>query len=368
MMKKHITCLATLLFLLPLSAKDEVGTNSLRDKIDKFNNASPGVINAGDTNSTPAAPATPTGPSRETGPAAANEIARLVENACQDGAFIICQPFDAVDNQGEHYGGPNGEEEAGKTYSIGFFIDGGYLFTPEALEPWKFDSSNFNRITELAQADGLSISGSLLGKTTMADQSKKPSYESISFDATNYGNVYPGRLYSMAESSDNFADGFFPFREEGELHGYIVWYLLGSPTQDLAKDTRLQARAIPHTINLTDKLEEVYPLDCRFDNPLGAIYVVPYSPGIGRYYFYLYGVASKQPDGKWGLVFPFEDPNKVFDKQQGIAPQAIEAPKEKPKHESTLSQFRKRTQKPAPEEQPDEPAFPAQEESKAPEN
>lgn len=351
-MKKLLICLVAAATLLPLSAKTPKGENSrdlktkieeggglLNDPMPQNGSESNGSSTGTDANN-PAVQSAPAAPAYN----AANDIARLVENACKDGAFIICQPFDGVDSTGEHYGA--GDSDAvGQTYSVGYFIDGGYLFTQEALKPWLFDTTELDK----AQAEGLDLTGSLLGKTQMAEQSQNPTYEVIAFDADNCGLVYPGKLYSMEEDSDNFLDGFYPFREKGELDGYVVWYMLNTPDQDLGKDTRLQVRAVPRKIKLTDKLEETYPIESYAKNNVGAIYVVPYSPGIGRYYFYLYGVGTKTADGKWELVFPFDDPNKVFDRQQSIKVAETEETPEEPKVENPSSHFKRKFVKKEPE-------------------
>lgn len=247
-----------------------------------------------------------------------NDLMDLVKQACRNGVFIIRQPYGIVDSNGDFYALEDGKLEVGATYSPGYYIRGGYLFTDEALSPWNHDTT-FNDIVEPG------MMGRLIDATSSALLFSGAEYDSIPFNAASRGNVYPGLLYSMRDNSAFASDGFYASSEPGDLDGFLIW-LMKSPVQDLSADTDLMVTAVRKPITTSDDPARTYPLGKGATNAIGAIYVTPEITGVGRIDLYLQGVGIEK-DGQWSLIFPFTDFSKVFDTEQ-----AVKLPANEPEH------------------------------------
>lgn len=238
-----------------------------------------------------------------------NDFSDLIKQACRLGVFVIRQPYGVVDNNGDFYALEEGKQEIGATYSPGYYIKGGYLFTEASLSPWNYDPT-FSDLVDPG------LMGSLLNKTTSADLSAEAEYDDITFTASSRGNVYPGLLYSMPDKSPFAADGFYASSEPGDHDGYIVW-LTKTSSQDLSTDTDLMITVSRKPMTVTDDPAKLYFLGRGVTNAVGVIYVTPEITGVGRVDLYLQGVGVEK-DGEWSLIFPFTDFSKIFDEEQAV--------------------------------------------------
>lgn len=270
--------------------------------VEGFLNGEESTPAAADTPETPASPVAPV-----TTLTAANDdsFTDLIKEACKIGMFVIRQPYAAIDEEGNIYVMEADTKEIGATYSLGFYIEGGYLFGNRALYPWKYDPKATSGFTP-----------ALTGDCEMADLSATPDYEPVTFDVTNTGNVYPGLIGSTRVNSIFFTGGFDLSRQDGEQNGYLVW-ALATPGQDFAKNTELSLIIEPKKFNVNEDPAHRYDLGTGYRNALGAIYVIPGVSGVGKFNLYLQGVALQpEADGKWQLVMPFGDQENIFDKTQ----------------------------------------------------
>ncbi len=255
-----------------------------------------------DAGKTPAGKDTPIGYSLD------NDIADLVKQACKLGVFVIRQPYGVTDGTTD-YELEEGKLEVGVTYAPAYYIRGGYLFTDLTLSPWNHDPA-FHELVEPG------MTGKLIGATTSADLSTGAEYDSIPFNPSSRGNVYPGLLYSMRDNSAFASDGFYASSEPGDQEGYIVW-IIKSPSQDLSADTDLMITATRKPMKVEDDPAKQYPLGRGVTNAVGALYVTPEITGVGRVDLYLQGVGVED-DGQWSLIFPFRSFSKIFDKEQAV--------------------------------------------------
>lgn len=245
-----------------------------------------------------------------------NDLADMVKQACRLGVFVIRQPYGVTDSDGTDYELEDGKLEIGVTYAPAYYIRGGYIFTDQSLSPWAHDPS----FADLVEPG---MMGKLLDATTSADLSTGAEYDSIPFNASSRGNVYPGLVYSMRDESAFSSDGFYASSEPGDIDGYIVW-IIKSPTQELSTDTDLIISAVRKPMTVEDDPAKVYPLGRGVTNAVGAMYVTPEITGVGRIDFYLQGIGVEK-DGEWSLVFPFRDFSKIFDKEQAVKAPAEES-------------------------------------------
>lgn len=236
-----------------------------------------------------------------------DELAKLIKEACRYGVFVIRQPYGGTDNDGYIVEKEEGNPELGVSYSVAYYIKGGYLFTDRAMRPWKYDK-------EMQQYIGVEFNPNLLDTTKAAYLSSKATFITKTFNKDKAGNVYPGYLYSMPDNSDLSSDGFIVKREKGELDGYLVWLII-TPNQDLSKDTDLSLTIDRKRITVGDKPEEFHNLGTGYTNAVGAFYIVPEVTGVGQLSFAIHGIGV-QKDNAWQLVFPFGKEGTIFDKEQ----------------------------------------------------
>lgn len=301
------------------------GTGHLQS-VDKFLNGGekaddPENVDSADAAvDTPAAPAAAKAPAVETPKPESrdrkDEIVSLVEQSVAPGVFIIRQGFGYVDKEGTPYVTTvdnEDTEEFGSSYSLGIYLPGGYLFFESALTPWQFDPS----YEEYKSPD---LFGNLLGNTSYAYLGPGSEFAPIAFDKDKRGNVYPGYLYSMRDNSPFADDGMTIGREAGEQEGYIVW-IVKKGDRPISENTDLMLMASKKTVKVSDDPAELYKLDYPVKNAVGCMFVVPDMPRIGQVNFILQGVGVQQADGKWSLIFPFADPDKVFDAEQAVKAQ-----------------------------------------------
>lgn len=244
----------------------------------------------------------------------------LIKKACAEGAIIIRQPYVVVDASGAEIALEN-ENDFGHSCSLGIRVIGGYVFGPQAMNPWDYDS-------EFEANKNPGDRPKLMAPTKFAELGDEAEYNVIEFSGSKAGHILPGSLYSMRDPMSIDGDGFLTTRSTGSVKGYIVWFC-NPGNKDLDKTTALQLSVIPYTYDIDKDLSKLYDLPDKYvKNPLGAIYVVPEVTATSQVNFNLYGVGI-QEKGEWKMLFPFADDVDIYDMKPIISVLAEPVPDNK---------------------------------------
>lgn len=244
----------------------------------------------------------------------------LIKKACAEGAIIIRQPYVVVDASGAEIALEN-ENDFGHSCSLGIRVIGGYVFGPQAMNPWDYDS-------EFEANKNPGDRPKLMAPTKFAELGDEAEYNVIEFSGSKAGHILPGSLYSMRDPMSIDGDGFLTTRSTGSVKGYIVWFC-NPGNKDLDKTTALQLSVIPYTYEIDKDLSKLYDLPDKYvKNPLGAIYVVPEVTATSQVNFNLYGVGI-QEKGEWKMLFPFADDVDIYDMKPIISAPADPVPDNK---------------------------------------
>lgn len=213
----------------------------------------------------------------------------LVEQAIANGIVLVEQSYQLSDTTGKYYG-RYGEDEFGKTTSIGIRVDSGMVVTDLAVTPWNFDE-NFNRYRDSYTPK--------LYQTHVYNFGDSASVDSVQFE---YAAIAEG-LFFTKSSSD--VDGYKPKKYNGSQDGWTAWVYkekdadgehIGSYKYLIVK----QKHQFPAKI---ESLSVQAPQDGK--EYVGGVFIVPEQTAVGQLTFFLAGIAIYDYDKEsWMLTMP----------------------------------------------------------------
>ncbi len=222
---------------------------------------------------------------------------QLIEDAIRSGLILYTHSYQLQDTTTLQKYGRNGQDDFGKSYSIGIRVKDGFVIADNALVPWLYDG-NFDRYRNAYRP--ISHKGQLrvIRDTTVHD------CNILNDIVESYHNT-PFHRVSFPCSHDNH--GFSIDTIPGSKAGWLVWIIsdnkidipdsLHSESYMIFKREMLvQHDSVKQTIDAPQTEKKIW----------GGIYITPIQTDIGQISFFLTGILSKaEDDNKWLLYTPF---------------------------------------------------------------
>jgi hypothetical protein len=220
---------------------------------------------------------------------------QLIEEAVQDGIFIVRQQYQLMDTTAEtpEYWGLNGALHFGASYSLGVKTTKGYYLDRKAVYPWLYDD-NFD---EYRDSDKFAPVISQTGVRHLDSLA----YRAIAFNDKSTTAVADSQFYYVDDSA-TFGRGFIEDNTAGEKKGWLVW-AVSEKTMQTVPDTVNVSMLIYRTeLNFVNEQTE-YEIKKPSTNKtiLGGIYVLPETTDIGVITVKLCGTLLLKDD-KWEVV------------------------------------------------------------------
>ena len=214
---------------------------------------------------------------------------------CSDSAFFLSRQSFQLSNKktGELYG-LNNKNEFGTETSLGVKVQGGYILTDKAIQPWKYNGKFKSYEDEY---------NPVLCNSEYSEFAGDTKFDSLDIPQSETCTLLPYSLYLV--TSNRFSDrGFAIDSTGGEKDGWVIWACLGG-NDGLGKSAKLELVCYSMPLN-SDEKEGI-----SIDTPdvarvLGGIYVNPVRTNIGTLQFSICGVMIEK-DGKWNIQFPFKN-------------------------------------------------------------
>lgn len=224
---------------------------------------------------------------------------QMVESAIRNGIFILSQDYQLKDTTTNEYFGRNGQEEFGKTFSLGIKVEKGYCYLDPVQRPWLYDN-NFERYRASHVPQ--------IYKTRFKEFTDSLMTECASFNLKKSVELYPETVYYMPDPISFKGQGFHTDSTPGNKQGWVVWVVVDkpltatTPSDSIAyliyrKELDVKADSLKYAINVPTTTQTV----------IGGIFVEPVQSQIGQLTFNLIGVITPEGD-KWNILTPFKQP------------------------------------------------------------
>lgn len=238
---------------------------------------------------------------------------QLVEEAIKNGIIIVRQSYQLEDTVSHQRFGRYGNEEFGKTYSLGIKVDGGIVLNKKAVHPWEYDE-NFTRY----QASHRPIN-----IKTEIKELKDSIFSNVKFNVDSISSEAP---VAILLDSLTFAGNGFEVSSYSRLtEGWIVWITSSTEIQYCDSVTVSAPLIYKKKIEFnTDSIS--YPVDLpqTLNKVWGGIFLVPEQTQIGQLTFNLAGVLIDCPNGEW-ILFPIKE-EPIIEVSQNVGEELTPSP------------------------------------------
>lgn len=225
---------------------------------------------------------------------------------------LVEQMYQLKDSKGNVYG-LNGNEEFGRTYSLGFVTEEGLVVTDKAIRPWDYDSiyhqyKNDKNYEPVLYETDIMLFGE---KDTVRMECTEESFKNIGSGLFMMPCLHPNGGLALSDTT-------------GKVDGWMVWAM--HPTSnEMSKDLDYHVYVV-HTqaVNVKDNDFVVNPPQ-NMERTIGGFFVVPHITKVGCVSFELCGMANKLGDD-WRLQ-SIVHPKKKSEEKQPKAGTDEEKPK-----------------------------------------
>ena len=238
---------------------------------------------------------------------------QLIEDAIRSGLVLYTHSYQLQDTTTLQKYGRNGQEDFGKSFSVGIKVKNGFIFNDIAMTPWLFDS-NFERYRNEYRPISHKARMRVIRDSTFCDcqvfKEVIDSYHNTPFNRVKY-------------TEPTECIGFDLDTIPGTKTGWLVWVLsddaidspdsLHSETYMIyRKELSFQADTVKQSIEAPQTDKHIW----------GGIYVTPKQTDIGQIKFFLTGMAYHEKDESWSLYSPFlkEEEEQLPENQDVLTP------------------------------------------------
>lgn len=219
---------------------------------------------------------------------------QLVEEAIKNGIVIVRQSYQLEDTVSNQRFGRYGNEEFGKTYSLGVKVDGGIVLNNKAICPWNYDE-NFVRYQDTHRPVNI--------KTEIREL-KDSIFSNVKLNIDSIASDDP--IANLPDSIIFSGNGFDVFSYSKPTDGWIVWITSSEEIQH-CDSVGIEAPLI-YKKKIEFNTDSVsYPIERpQTQNKVwGGIFVVPEQTEIGQLTFKLAGVMTEKDGGNW-VLYPIK--------------------------------------------------------------
>lgn len=215
---------------------------------------------------------------------------QLVEEAIKNGIVVIRQSYQLEDSVSHQRFGRYGNEEFGKTYSLGVKVEGGILLENKAIRPWNYDE-NFVRYQDSHRPVNIK---------TEVKELKDSVFSNAKLNVDSVVSNDP--IANIPDSLTFSGKGFEVFSYSKPTDGWIIWITSSDEIHHCdsvvvqspliyKKKIEFNPDSISYSIELPQTPNKVW----------GGIFVVPEQTEIGQLTFKLAGVMVEEVSGEWNL-------------------------------------------------------------------
>lgn len=220
---------------------------------------------------------------------------QLVEQAVKNGIVIVRQSYQLEDTVSHQRYGRYGNEEFGKTYSLGIKVDGGIVLDKKAFRPWVYDQ-NFTRYQASHRPVNI--------KTEIRELNDSV-FSVAKFNIDSVSSENPATF--LPDSLTFAGNGFEPSSYSKPTEGWLVWITSSaeiqycdsvpiSPPMIYRKQIEFNADSTSYPVESPQTASKVW----------GGIFVVPEQTQIGQLTFKLAGTLIDDSNDGWKL-FPLKE-------------------------------------------------------------
>lgn len=248
------------------------------------------------------------------------EAEDLIKKTNGKALAVVEQMYLLKDKKGNVYG-LNGNEEFGKTYSLGIVTDGGLIVTDKAVHPWNYDP-NYDQYKNDKSYEPV------LYETDIKSFGEK---QPVRMECTEDAPMILGNGFSIMSCFQN-GGGLALTDTIGNIEGWMVWAMHPS-ISDFRKDIEYNTVICRWDANVdADGHVDIDASDFFPPNngqkAIGGFFVVPNITKAGNISFELCAVAYKDEEyDSWWLQSTIQPKKKAEEKQ----PKAGKGEEEKPK-------------------------------------